>query len=109
MGASSRCGTVVHIRECRRHDHVTHDHRDARVRDALDDLRSVLGAGDRIDFAELLTIGARTKMPRLRAHDDATRGARTRLAQMVRARALPVDLDAADAVKQVRLMRNDHQ
>lgn len=77
-----------------------------RVQEALDDLRSALTSGDRIDFAELLTIGARTKVQRLRADDAAARGARTRLAQMIRCRALPVNIDAADAVKHLRLTGN---
>lgn len=76
------------------------------VQEALDELRSVLSTGRRIDFAELLAIGARAKAQHLRADDAEAHGARTRLSQMILARAVPVDVDAADAVKHLRLTVN---
>jgi hypothetical protein len=78
-----------------------------RVQEALDDLRATLRTGDRIDFAELLTIGARTKTKHLRADDAAPRDARIRLADQIRARTLPVDIDAADTVKRLGLTPDD--
>jgi hypothetical protein len=72
------------------------------VEEALDELRAALGS-DRINFAELVIVGARAKARELRGDGPAGRRARSRLAGSVRARALPIDLEAADAVKRLRL------
>lgn len=72
------------------------------VEAALDELRKELG-DERIDFAELVTIGARFKVRDLRAGAAAAKTARAGLAAMVRARAVPVDVEAADEVKRLRL------
>jgi hypothetical protein len=74
------------------------------VQEALDELRSALSGGERIDFGELLSIGARTKARRLRAEDAQARTARVRLAEMIRTRSIPVDLEAAQEVKQLGLI-----
>jgi hypothetical protein len=67
------------------------------VREALDELRARLG-GERIDYAELVVLGARTKARQLPDDAKAAREAAQRLADMVRRRSLPVDIQAADEV-----------
>jgi hypothetical protein len=74
------------------------------VQEALDDLRSKLGEGERIDFAELVELGARVKARRMRTEDAATQAALKRLADMIRMRSIPVDVDAADEVKHLGLI-----
>ena len=71
------------------------------MQEALDELRAKLGEGERIDFAELVELGARVKARRMRTEDAATEGALKRLADMIRTRSFPYELDvaAADAVK----------
>lgn len=68
------------------------------VREALDDLRARL-AGQRIDFAELVVLGAGLKVRQLPDDVATAQEAAGRLASMVRGRAIPVDVDAADEVK----------
>ena len=68
------------------------------VREALDDLRARL-AGQRIDFAELVVLGAGVKVRQLPDDLVVAQEAAGRLAAMVRARAVPVDIEAADEVK----------
>jgi len=72
------------------------------VEAALNELRAELG-DERVDLAELVITGARSKARRLGRADLSARRGRGRLAAMVRARSLPLDLEAADAVKRVRL------
>jgi hypothetical protein len=76
------------------------------VQAALDELRARLGREAPIDFAELVILGAQAKARRLRTDDDAARAAAKRLADMVRARSMPfdVDMDAADEVKRLGLI-----
>lgn len=71
------------------------------MQEALDELRAKLGEGERIDFAELVELGARVKARRMRTEDAATEVALKRLADMIRTRSFPYELDvaAADAVK----------
>jgi hypothetical protein len=78
------------------------------VQAALDELRARIGEDERIDFAELVTLGAEVKARRLRADDEASRGARKRLANMVRTKSFPYELDveAADEVKHLGLITN---
>lgn len=73
------------------------------VREALDDLRARL-AGQRIDFAELVVLGAGVKVRQLPDDAAAAREAAERLATMVRARRVPVDVEAADEVKHLGLI-----
>ena len=68
------------------------------VREALDDLRARL-AGERIDFAELVVLGAAVKVRQLPDDAAAARAAADRLAVMVRRRSIPVDVEAAVEVK----------
>ncbi len=68
------------------------------MREALDDLRARLD-GRRIDFTELVVLGARVKVRQLPDDLAAAQQAAGRLASMVRGRAIPVDVEAADEVK----------
>lgn len=68
------------------------------MREALDRLRARL-AGERIDFSELVILGAGVKVRQLPDDVAAAQEAAGRLAAMVRERAVPVDVDAADEVK----------
>ena len=76
------------------------------VREALDELRSNLGEGERIDFAELVELGARVKARRMRSEDVAAQAACKRLADVIRTRssATHVDVAAANEVKQLGLI-----
>jgi hypothetical protein len=67
------------------------------VQKALEELRSNLDEGERIDFAELVALGARVKARRLRSNSAETRAAAKRLADMVRGRSIPIALDVAAA------------
>ena len=72
------------------------------VEEALGELRKALG-GDRVDFAELVVLGARAKTRELKGDGVAGRRARSRLAESVRSRSIPLDVEAADEVKRLRL------
>ena len=72
------------------------------VEEALTELRKALG-NDRVDFGELVTLGARVKTRQLMGDGVAGRRARSGLANDVRTRSIPVDVEAADAVKGLRL------
>jgi hypothetical protein len=75
-----------------------------RVHEALDQLRATL-SGERIDFGELVILGARAKARQLRNEDQEVRDARMRLAEMIRSRSGPaVDIAAADEVKHLGLI-----
>lgn len=73
------------------------------VREALHELRAELDE-ERVDFTELVVIGARAKARQLREGGPAAQQARERLAAMVRAGSVPVDLAAADDVKRLGLL-----
>lgn len=70
-------------------------------------LRARLTADQRIDFAELVVLGAEVKARRLSAQVAAGAAARERLAEMIRARSIPVDLDAATEAKRLKLAPSD--
>jgi hypothetical protein len=76
------------------------------VQAALDALRAKLGEGDRIDFAELVRLGAEAKVRRLVADDDAAAKAAKELADAIRTGSLrySVDVEAADEVKHLGLI-----
>lgn len=65
---------------------------------ALDELRAEQGT-DRVELGELVVIGAREKLERLRAERASTAARRRRLAGRVRGRRLPVDPASADEVR----------
>jgi hypothetical protein len=68
------------------------------VKAALDELRGELGDG-RIEFSELVILGARQKASQLRAARDDTVSRRHQLASRIRRRDVPVDREAADEVR----------
>lgn len=68
------------------------------VRDALDELRRETG-DDRVVLSELVILGAREKVARIRAARDTGDTQRRRLADRVRQRTVPVDRAAADEVR----------
>jgi hypothetical protein len=74
------------------------------VRAALDELRGELG-GERIEFSELLILGAQEKLARLRAEREGVAEKRARLADRIRRRDLPVDPVAADEVRRAGWVR----
>jgi hypothetical protein len=75
----------------------------APVREALDALRARLGSV-RVDYAELVVLGAQTKLRQLPDDVERARNAAQRLAEMVRGRSIPVDVQAADEVKRLALI-----
>jgi len=78
------------------------------VQAALDALRVRLGGDERIDFAELVTLGAEVKARRMATEDAAAATARRRLAEMIRTGSFryAVDVEAADEVKRLGLIAN---
>jgi hypothetical protein len=75
----------------------------APVREALDALRARLGSV-RVDYAELVVLGAQTKLRQRPDDVERARNAAQRLAEMVRGRSIPVDVQAADEVKRLALI-----
>lgn len=74
------------------------------VQAALDELRAELG-DRRLDMAEIVILGAREKLARLRV-ERARRGTLRRLlAGRVRDGDLPVDVEAADEVRHAGWVR----
>jgi hypothetical protein len=69
------------------------------VQAALDELREELGDTARIEFGELVILGAHEKVARLRATRGDTTSRRRQLAERIRRRDLPVDRAAADEVR----------
>lgn len=82
------------------------------VHKALDELRAEMRGNsiglreDRIDFAELVILGAQAKAERLRRESAAAREAREWLAREIREGTMPVDLKAAEEVKHLGLIAN---
>jgi hypothetical protein len=76
------------------------------VQEALDELRARLN-GERIDFAELVTLGAHAKAQRLRQESPEARAARERLIEDVLHGIGPeMDIAAAEEVKHLGLIAN---
>jgi hypothetical protein len=77
------------------------------VQEALDELRARMN-GERIDFAELMILGAEAKARRLppQGDSDKARRARRELAEMIRTRSVPIDLRAAEEVKHLGQIAN---
>jgi hypothetical protein len=69
------------------------------VQEALDELRQELGDTARIEFGELVILGARQKVSQLRATHNDTTSRRRQLAERIRRRDLPVERAAADEVR----------
>jgi hypothetical protein len=75
------------------------------VQAALDKLRAKLGEGERIDFAELVTLGAQIKARRLADQSEEARRARREMIDWILSGNGPkVDLDAAAEVKHLGLI-----
>jgi hypothetical protein len=68
------------------------------VEAALDELRRELG-DEPLNLGELVVLGAREKLHRLRLSDARTAALRRSLAARVRAGNVPVDLEAAEEVR----------
>lgn len=60
--------------------------------------------GARIDYAELVVLGARMKARQLPDDAEEARKAARRLAGMIRRRSIPIDVQAAEEVKHLRLI-----
>lgn len=72
---------------------------------ALDELRAKLGEAERIDFAELVTLGAQVKARRLADRSEEARRARREMIDWILDDDGPkVDLDAAAEVKHLGLI-----
>lgn len=94
MAGVARCYTCQVPTKRRRHA-VTET---PPVQAALDELRQEIG-GDRVELGELVILGAREKVARVRAGRAGAVALRRRLANRIRERELPVDPDAADEVR----------
>lgn len=70
------------------------------VQEALDELRREQ-ADNRVELAELVILGAREKVARLRAEGDRSRRLRDELVEMVRSGEIGelMDVDAAEEVR----------
>jgi hypothetical protein len=76
------------------------------VQEALDELRARL-SGERIDYAELVILGARAKTRRLPDRGQEARKARKQLADWILMGSGPkLDVAAADEVKRLGLIAN---
>ena len=73
------------------------------MQEALAELRSRLH-GERIDYAELVVLGARVKARQLPDDTKVAREAAHRLAELIRRRSVPGDVQAADEVKRLGLI-----
>jgi len=77
------------------------------VQAALDALRAKLEEGERIDFAELVTLGAEVKARRVADPSEEASRAREEIAEWIRTGNGPkVDIEAADEVKRLGLLAN---
>lgn len=76
------------------------------MKDALDGLRARLPEGERIDYAELVKLGAEVKARRLETDEAANREALKRVAERIRTGSFPYrsDVAAADEVKHLKLI-----
>jgi hypothetical protein len=75
------------------------------VQAALDELRAKLGEAERIDFAELVTLGAQAKLRRLADRSGEARRARREMIDWISNGNGPkVDLEAAQEVKRLGLI-----
>jgi hypothetical protein len=75
------------------------------VQEALDKLRAKLGESERIDFAELVTLGAQVKARRLADRDEEARRARREIIDWILDGNGPkVDVEAAEEVKHLGLI-----
>lgn len=77
------------------------------VQAALDELRARLGEGERIDFAELVMLGAEVKVRHTPDKGEERSRALEEMAEWIRTGNGPkVDIEAADEVKRLGLISN---
>ncbi len=77
---------------------------------ALDELRAKLGEGERIDFAELVRLGAEVKVRRLVDQGEEARRARREMIDWIlKGNGPKVDIEAADEVKHLGLIVPDDE
>lgn len=76
------------------------------VHAALEELRAALGR-ERIDFAELTVLGARSKLRELRRESPEVEAARARLVREIREGRFEPDIAAADEVKRLGLIADE--
>ncbi|MDQ3587470.1 MAG: hypothetical protein M3350_07980 [Actinomycetota bacterium] len=69
------------------------------VEAALDDLRAELPEEERVGFNELVILGAREKLARLRSERSEREGRLESLAERIRSGNIPIDPEAAEEVK----------
>jgi hypothetical protein len=75
------------------------------VQAALEELRAKLGEAERIDFAELVTLGAQVKTRRLADRSEEARRARREMIDWIlNGNGPKVDLEAAEEVKRLGLI-----
>jgi hypothetical protein len=80
------------------------------VQAALGELRAKLAEGERIDFAELVMLGAEVKVRRLADRSEEARQARGEIVDWILSGTGPkVDVDAADEVKYLGLNTPDDE
>lgn len=65
---------------------------------ALEELRRELGT-ESVELGELVVLGAAAKLASIRAERDSETRLRRRLADRIRSRSLPVDVDAAELAR----------
>ena len=75
------------------------------MQEALDDLRDELG-DEPLRLSELVILGAREKLARVRAAREDTAGLRRRLAERIRSREPLTDPAAADEVRRLGWTRS---
>lgn len=64
----------------------------------MEELRRELGA-ESVELGELVVLGAAVKLASIRAERDSDARLRRRLADRIRSRSLPVDVDAAELAR----------
>lgn len=64
----------------------------------MEELRRELGT-DHVELGELVMLGAATKLAAIQAERDRGANLRRRLADQIRSRSVPVDVDEAERVR----------
>jgi hypothetical protein len=110
--SAARCGTLLHgAAQCYTRTVPTTRPRHMitetpPVKEALDHLREKLRPDEKVDFGELVVLGAELKARRLSAREASDRAALKRLTDMIRTGSLPyaIDMEAAAEVKYRKLI-----
>jgi hypothetical protein len=77
-----------------------------RVKAALDEVRAELAEGERLDLAELVVLGAETRVTRMRLERAREDSGLKALAERVRRRDFDHDIEAADEVRRTGWARS---